>query len=112
MLSRYRKWVFSVILLHPAEVATASAGGGGGGRRRGGGGGGRITEKTTENFSWIYVFKNFPAQIFFAVILVICSGIIQNLRKCGVSVHCFTTFVEASFYYTLFFLEITLDLFC
>ena len=29
MLSRYRKWVFSVILLHPAEVATASTGGGG-----------------------------------------------------------------------------------
>ena len=115
MLSRFRKWVFSVILLHPAEVATASTGGGwGGGRRRGeeegGGGGGRrrggwTTEKTPENFSWIYVFKNFPAQIFFAVILVRCSGLTQNLRKCWVSVHCFATFVEASFYYTLFFLS-------
>ena len=60
MLSRSRKWVFSVILLHPAEVATASTGGGGGGRK---------TEKTPEHFSWIYIFKNFPAQIFFAVIL-------------------------------------------
>jgi len=33
MLSRSRKWVFSVILLHPAEVATASTGGGWEGRR-------------------------------------------------------------------------------
>ena len=83
MLSRYRKWVFSVILLHPAE---ASTGGGEEERERGGeevgGGGGRITEKTPENFSSINIFKNFPAQIFFAVILVICSGLTQNLRKC------------------------------
>ena len=50
-------------------------------RGEGGGGGGRITEKTPENFSWIYVFKNLPAQIFFAVILVICSGLTQDLRK-------------------------------
>ena len=86
MLARFRKWVFSVIL-HPAEVATASTGGGGV----------RITENTPEHFPWIYVFKNFPAQIFFAVILVICSGLTQNLRKNGVSVHFFATFVEASF---------------
>ena len=83
MLSRFRKWVFSVILLHPAEVATASTGGDEEGEEEGGGGGGgRTTEKTPENFSWIYVFKNFPAQIFFAVILVRCSGLTQNLRKC------------------------------
>jgi len=63
---------------------------------------GRITEKTPEHFSWIYFLKSFPVQIFFAVILVICSGLNQNLRKYGVSAHCYTTFVEASFEYIEF----------
>ena len=74
---------------------------------------GPITEKTPEHFSWIYFFKSFPVQIFFAVVLVVCPGLNQNLRKNGGSAHCYTTFVEASFEYIEFaVLEKTLDLFC
>ena len=57
---------------------------------------GRITEKTQNHFSLIFLFYNPQANFFCSHPCCFFPGKIRNLPKCVVSGHLYTTFVEIS----------------